>query len=382
MDDMNTNLVTRIHAIPMPTVIEFAGAGSAALWQLHAVAGSSRTILEATDRYAPSSLHSLLGYDPEHFVSRETAVAMAVAAYRRACDLRPGTANNGLGCTATIATDRTKRGNHACWIALANQHGVKSYGVTLTKGSRDRAGEEAVVSAIMLYALADARGIVIEESLPLSAEEHLEVLSLPQDDVLSTFLAGSHACVKYTGQHLFVPVRLRGATILSGSFNPLHSGHRALLTTALAYTYQPGFYELSVVNADKPTLPYTTILQRSQQFSSEHPLLLSRAPRFIEKAALFPDSTFVLGYDTAVRLLDKKYYGDSSVEAVLQAIREHGCRFFVVGRSDLRGQFQQLDETAVPLSCRSMFMILDEASFRRDISSTDLRTGLQTETHT
>src|SRR6476469_8050932 len=95
----------QIHDSAHKLVFEFTGAGSLALYQLHSVAGSSRTILEATDRYAANSLVDLLGQIPDQFVSRETAMAMAAQTYRRAMRLaEPGTACLGVACTAAIAT--------------------------------------------------------------------------------------------------------------------------------------------------------------------------------------------------------------------------------------------------------------------------------------
>ncbi len=54
-------LVAEINATPQQTVLEFAGAGSLALFWLHSQGGSSRTILEAVDRYAALSTIDLLG---------------------------------------------------------------------------------------------------------------------------------------------------------------------------------------------------------------------------------------------------------------------------------------------------------------------------------
>jgi hypothetical protein len=85
-DPIIRQAIQQIHASSHKLVLEFTGAGSLALYYLHSVAGSSRTILEATDRYAATSLVDLLGQAPEQFVSRETAIAMAAQAYRR--DLR------------------------------------------------------------------------------------------------------------------------------------------------------------------------------------------------------------------------------------------------------------------------------------------------------
>ena len=115
LDAATHTLIARIHAAARPCVLEFAGAGSQALWWLHCVAGSSRTVLEATDRYSRYSMISLLGSEPARYVSQETAVAMAHAAFARAHDLSRTAAVVALSCTATIATDYAKKGNHGCW---------------------------------------------------------------------------------------------------------------------------------------------------------------------------------------------------------------------------------------------------------------------------
>jgi hypothetical protein len=49
IDNTTLNQIIAIHQAARPTVMEYAGAGSQALWWLHSVAGSSRTILEASD---------------------------------------------------------------------------------------------------------------------------------------------------------------------------------------------------------------------------------------------------------------------------------------------------------------------------------------------
>src|SRR4051812_42532941 len=104
-------IIERIHASARPLVLEFAGAGSLALFWLHSVAGSSRTVLEASDRYASASLADLLGHTPAHAVTQATAIRMATAAYRRAMRLTDGAASCiGVGCTAAIVTDRARRG--------------------------------------------------------------------------------------------------------------------------------------------------------------------------------------------------------------------------------------------------------------------------------
>ena len=149
-------IINKIHASPQKVVIDFAGAGSQALVWLHGVGGSSRTILEATDRYAPTSLIDLIGFEPEKFASLEVARAMAIQAYSRACRLAdPTTPVAGIGCTATIATDRTKRGDHEAYVAVCNAECLDSYALTLSKGERTRQEEDVLVSRLILRAVAD-----------------------------------------------------------------------------------------------------------------------------------------------------------------------------------------------------------------------------------
>jgi len=169
-------VVVRIHATPTMAVIVFAGAGSQALCWLHRVPGSSRTVLEALDTYAATSFSEFLGYRPEHFVTVETAMAMARRAYQRA---RALCADDGpvvgLACTATIVTDRPKRGEHRAHVATADGQQVTVYSLHLAKGVRDRAGEEELVSRLMLQALAEACGVEAQLVVGLQASERVDV---------------------------------------------------------------------------------------------------------------------------------------------------------------------------------------------------------------
>ena len=78
---------------------------------------------------------------------------MARAAWARGMTLREqGEPIVGLACTATIATDRTKRGDHRAFIATWDDDMATTDAVVLEKGLRDRAGEEDVVSRLVIAA--------------------------------------------------------------------------------------------------------------------------------------------------------------------------------------------------------------------------------------
>jgi len=367
-------IVKQIHDSAHKLVFEFTGAGSLALFQLHSVAGSSRTILEATDRYAATALADLLGQAPKQFVSKETAVAMAAQAYRRALRLAaPGTTCLGVACTAAIATDRARRGEDRCWIAVRDRTGVSSYGLVMTKGARDRLGEEQLVSQLLLRAIAMACGIAAPATLDLRVGEHVETAHDPADDPIARLLDGTARTVLVAADGTPAADQPVGGALLSGSFNPLHIGHERLAQAAAVMLGVPVTFELPILNADKAPLGYAEIERRLAQFRWRYPVALSCAALFVEKAALFPGCVFVLGYDTAARLVDPRYYGgEGDRDAALEAIRAQGCRFLVAGRVQ-DGAYQTLDEIAIPAGARDLFMGLPEQAFRVDLSSSAIR---------
>lgn len=163
-------------------------------------------------------------------------------------------------------------------------------------------------------------------------------------------------------------------TILSGSFDPLHSGHVQLLATAAEIAGLAPFFELPLVNADKGRLSPSEIKRRLAQFAGRHDLVLSRAPFFTQKALLYPGSTFVVGVDTARRLLDPRYHGSlAGLHAGLESISEQGCRFLVAGRLDRDHRFRELSGLIVPSGFGHLFEPIPEDRFRVDLSSTELR---------
>ena len=380
LDPATAQVVEGIHAAPPRLVLEFAGAGSLALFWLHAVAGSSRTVLEATDRYTPDSLADLLDETPAQFVSLVTAEEMAVRGYERALLLADdATPLLGVACTATIATDRAKRGEHRCHIAVRDSAGISAYTLTLTKGERDRLGEESVVSLLIVRAIAEACGVE-PPTLPLLPAEQVEATRLPPADPLARMLAPPAdtpaprtVTVLRDGRRL-ADEPFVGA-LLSGSFNPLHIGHEQLLAAAGAFLQLPIAFELPVVNADKAPLSYEDALRRLAQFHNRADVLLSRAPLFVGKAALYPGCAFVVGYDTAARLVAPRYYADSEAQmvAALAQIRATGCRFLVAGRLAADGGFHTLADVPVPPALHNLFIELPASHFRVDLSSTALR---------
>ena len=377
MDQEIAQIVANIHDTPQQSVLAVAGAGNYALAWLLGVGGASRTVLETRVPYGYLAMTDFLGgFAPEQTVSEDTARRMARAAWQRGTTLREQDVPIvGLACTATIATDRTKRGDHRAFIATWDEDAATTDSLILEKGLRDRAGEEDVVSRLVIASLARACGVAAELDLGLASTERVVTETVRHAEPVQRLLNGNASWITvHPDGRMVVDADAPGA-LLPGSFNPLHAGHTDLATVASSVLGSEVAYELSVTNVDKPPLEVAEVHRRLEQFRGKGTVVLTRAETFIKKSELFPGCGFAIGWDTVTRLIQPRYYGDSEA-AMLQALAQmwaRGSRFAVGGRSDSGGDFRLLSDVAIPDGFRPMFAEIPEAAFRRDVSSTALR---------
>src|SRR5215510_18457 len=377
LDAQWQQLITTIHASGRKAALAITGGGSGAVGELLRVPGGSRLLVEAQVPYDALALATFLGFAPAQACSADTAIAMAQSVRARAARLVPAGADLiGLGATAALVSDRPRKGEHRFHIAFADSARIRHCTGVMAKGRRDRAAEEDLVSRAIVLWLAHACGVAAPSPRSLlDADEHFAETVVATADPIDQLLAGGldRVTAQPDGQMLLSAPR--PLVLMPGSFNPVHTGHVLLARVAEELRQQPLAFEISVTNVDKPPLAGETVRQRLAQFAWKSPVELTRSPTFVEKSRLFPTTTFVIGADTAERLVAPKYYGDDALQmhVALEEIANSGASFLVAVRIDSAGRVRALSDIPVPRRYVDLFSEIPEHRFRLDTSSSEIR---------
>ena len=379
-----TSPIELLNRFGAQVVVVVSGGGTQVIPQLLAEGGASNVMLEALVPYAKSAVAEFLGGNPDAYCSDRTTRQLAVAGWQRSVKLSSQGRNNvGIAATASLRSGKPKMGQHRVHVATHRVQETVTATLQLKKNARSRLEEERVAALLCLDVLVST----VTETTNHPWRKELESLLLPEEEIVRNEYRASVRWQKlWISEDVEVPIEINSSgqtrqrlgqvnnrLIFSGSFSPLHEGHLAMARIAEEIAERPVEWELSVTNVDKPMLDYIEVSRRVEQFEGKT-LWLSRAATFIEKVHVFPQSTFVMGADTYVRLIDPKYYHGSQkrLNDAMRTICRQSRGLIVFGRMQDQ-EFQNPTTCDVPPALREITYFVSEREFRMDVSSSGIR---------
>ena len=351
------------------------GGGMQAVSWLLSVPGASQTIVEANIPYAEGALSAFAPGIRGSAVSVERACDLADRAFDMSMSRSSGRGPIvGASCTAALTTNRERSGEEEAYICVRDSHQRLIFHIGFDKGTANRLQQDTWVSLVLLNALMESAGL--EERLPISIGCAGRIERM-RDDRPNSFTQLVDGGIRWILCHQDGEWQVHGEASLilfPGSFHPMHRGHERLTRLVDERTGGRVDLELSIHNTDKPSLHRLDVTRRLDSIQGRRRVLLTQASTFLAKSRLFPGRTFLLGFDTVVRLIDPKYYGgsDKKVCSALDEIRSLGCRFLVAGR-EKNGRFLTVSELKAPTGYADLFEGIPESDFRDESRASDLR---------
>lgn len=373
--------------------IACTGGGSGLQDILWKYPGASSFLVGGAFPYSTHEFDSFIGYQKKTgYCSMDGAVELAMASYIRArehCIISKKKNPVGLGLSSACTTDRERRGSNRIFVATCSEWGIKTGYVSWKSIYREQDG--ALANSIGLAAILDAIGA---RSLDIDSSNTADI-----QDITGNIGCGSSGLFATLNMNEYTPQQARemffrrpiytentkerppylswkDSIFMPGSFNPIHDGHRDISWKTRQQTSKYVIYMVTADSVHKKALTVPEMLDRVAGIRLErfgnYPgriiLFTENDPLFIDKARKFPASSFVIGWDTAQRMLDPSW--GPEIIPMLHEFRKLGTTFYVCGRI-IDGKLMTMKDLNIPSMFADLFIEIPNTG--TDHSSTKIR---------
>jgi len=374
------------------------GAGAGIQKKIWEVPGCSSFLVGCGFPYVTDLTSKYIGFIPDKFVSPDTAMELAMAAYMMAYE--PNHKAVGVGLTASVASTAAHRGAHRVMVSTFSDSECLTFSTEIPKGSgsiqrivdgnmSDEIGIAAILRAVGLwnseitiplrfkdyFASEDyykATGVKELKFVPLDTTERAKELILAKPLFHSNGMRMSAEMIDNNKVFRY-----------PGSFNPFHFGHgdgaeaiRQTIAKRFGECRDP-LYTTVMDPPHKAALTPADMLNKAHAMKNRNFLLTSGDPLFIDKARRNLNGWFGMGADTLMTMLDPKWGIDP--EPLLAEMARMNNKLFILGRL-IKDDFITLpniinkDAVSYDLLKKYEDNLLIHVPGRWDISSTELRT--------
>lgn len=381
--------------------VRVTGAAAELLAEITRLPGASGTLYEGSVVYHPASSGAAANKKIKKATSREMAVALAenaiVMAYKAMKIFTPGDKSRvyGVGLTAAIATDRTRKGADIVLIALATGDKTITVEALFQRGTWERHEQDRVCQVLAFNLMLHSMGLpqvpIYESLLPgkLFCVEKLYELKEDgsyaenrpftlrptewdaKDLPLSNADLATHPVIYPSGKRSQYVITDLPICMIATSAHPFTEGHRWMADEARRRGMFPVF-NIERTHPDKGVVGIKEVRERVHGFLGRECVFVTKGLGFYaNKAKAHPNTTFAVGMDVARRLVDTSY---ARCLQDLAQLRKHGAKFLVFPRYNA----QDVLETAADLVIPDGFADLFEAATTvpPPVSSTDYRAAL------
>lgn len=423
--------------------LNVTGGGVQSLQWLFSTPGASKSVQNACIPYSKNSVDQLcpkLSKDSS-YCTEERVIQLAKKAFQVSMESIISDSSSihvneesinvfGVACSASLTTDRSKRGDDKAFIAIYTSSHYQVFRLYFDKATYSREMQDNICSKQIINAIGETCGLfpffdinqdhegVALERKRYQLESFLDKLYNQHMSNAIFFPTKENIDKWIVMDELNLPER---SLVFPGSFNPLHEGHIGLVNAVVKKSNSSRLviFEIAIINADKPKISLETVYERLNQFYIENNSLIdyfyqhriqyaisiSTQPLFTAKSKLFPSCDFIIGADTLLRLFDLKYYVSNSnqvesninprevsianITQAFSVISENKCKFYVGGRvpqavadkSSISPEFLTTENilSSNPIGrlmssiWPQMFISFSEDEFRFDISSSEIR---------
>lgn len=306
-------IIKQIHDTPYKFFATLSGAGGSFVSEFLKYSGASKNLLGFYIPYSKELFDEFTGVKMENYSSISASRILAVKSFEKAKKICKEEFAIGIGAACSIATEGERIGRlHKLNIAFHKFNETKYFSITLNP-TRTREEEEKICLEILIKMLALACNVKCSLNTYFANTETLKEEGYICISEIVDLFNGKLSHIQFSNYN--IPNKLE--VFYSGSFNPIHEAHIAILNKAYKVLNKEIGFELSLSNVDKPPMDFIDINNRTNSLSKFGRVLITNSPKYIDKIKVIKkynpsikEIIFIVGIDTWDRIFDEKYYSN------------------------------------------------------------------------